>query len=428
METIEATDPFVTMANINATIRNLITSSSRVPPSVRPEFVHDHAPSVEIASIVASFLQAEDVLQLQLNSGVPLLRETADRDTLPDSLEFIQHLGFGGFSRVVKARHSESGNLVVVKILTRNDIVSRTLFRREQIIQSQLVERIQKTNVLVPILESGLDRAGRPFFSMQFTSSISLFDTIKQRRNREMFTAREVFQITRQLASNFVETLGVGVMHADIKPQNVLISTDKHGEFQVHLIDWGIAVVNNSFRELDSIPEDFEYLDNAIEAYCRYSKGLLGTPMYMAPEQVVERHYNESSEIYSASLLALELASLRAPFFLERLLYQVGEASRKSHERVRFYLWVAALFDLMRPPIPIFNDLIPLDHPIQNILAEQLQVEPPFYNEAGLAMNDLLQKFFLGLEALPPAYSAELFAQRLLNMAQERLKRAPADQ
>src|SRR5689334_5012358 len=129
--------------------------------------------------------------------------------------------------------------------------------------EARVLEQVQHANV-VRVHDAGALPDGRPWLAMELLEG----PTLGQRLSREKRLApAEVVELLRQL----VETLAIaharGVVHRDLKPDNIVLATTAEGATQVKLIDWGVAWVAQRTRRLTEI-------------------GLTpGTPDYMSPEQ-----------------------------------------------------------------------------------------------------------------------------------------------
>jgi len=202
-----------------------------------------------------------------------------------------RELGGGGMSRVFLAREVGLNREVVIKVLP-DDVaagVSLDRFSRE----IQLAASLQQANI-VPLLAAG-DAGGVPFYAMPYVPGESLRGRLSQ---QPRLTVAECVGILRDVARALSYAHARGVVHRDIKPDNVLLS---HGAAVV--TDFGIAKAVSASRTMG----DMATLTQA---------GLsLGTPAYMAPEQIAgDANVDQRADLYAWACMAYELLTGEPPF------------------------------------------------------------------------------------------------------------------
>ena len=202
-----------------------------------------------------------------------------------------RELGGGGMSRVFVATETSLGRRVVVKVLPPDLAhgVSVERFKRE----IQLAAQLQHPHI-VPLLTAG-DVDGLPYFTMPFIEGESL----RGRLARGELPVVEAIAILRDVAKALDTAHAKGVVHRDIKPDNVLLS----GGSAV-VTDFGVA----------------KAIASATSAGDRHDaltvRGIaLGTPMYMAPEQAAaDPRTDHRADIYAFGTMAYEMFIGRTPF------------------------------------------------------------------------------------------------------------------
>jgi serine/threonine-protein kinase len=198
-------------------------------------------------------------------------------------------LGRGGMGVVYKALDTQLDEIVAIKTLP-GDVMQRSpedleRFKRE----IRLARKITHRNVLRTYDYGEAD--GVYFISMEFVRGYTLSELLDEAKQRQM-APRVVMGIARQICRGLQAAHEQGIIHRDIKPQNVLI--DAKGE--VKLMDFGIA----------RVAESAEAMTQA---------GLIvGTPHYMSPEQVQGRQLDPRSDVYSMGVLIYEMLAGRRPF------------------------------------------------------------------------------------------------------------------
>jgi serine/threonine-protein kinase len=212
--------------------------------------------------------------------------------TLGTSYTLERELGGGGMSRVFVASENRLRRSVVIKVLSTELAagVSADRFERE----IQLAASLQQANI-VPLLSAG-ETGGIPYYSMPLVDGQSL----RARLGREgRLPVAECVNILRDVARALSYAHAHGVVHRDIKPDNILLS---HGAAVV--TDFGIAKAISAARTRGGGGETLTQAGTAI-----------GTPAYMAPEQVAgDNAADHRIDIYAFGCVAYELLTGRPPF------------------------------------------------------------------------------------------------------------------
>ncbi|HUR96234.1 MAG TPA: serine/threonine-protein kinase, partial [Gemmatimonadales bacterium] len=221
------------------------------------------------------------------------LRDQLQR-TLGDAYRLERELGGGGMSRVFLAVETALGRNVVVKVLLPELTagVSVDRFRRE----IQLAAQLQHPHI-VPLLAAG-ESAGLPFFTMPFVVGESL--RARLFRDHEL-PVPEAIRLLRDVASALDYAHAQGVVHRDIKPDNVLLT------HRVAVVtDFGVAKALSA---------------SAASAAQTHAPGLttmgvtLGTPTYMAPEQASgDPGMDHRVDVYAFGVMAYEMMAGQPPF------------------------------------------------------------------------------------------------------------------
>jgi eukaryotic-like serine/threonine-protein kinase len=190
--------------------------------------------------------------------------------------ELLEFLG-GGMSHVYRARDTVIDRPVVVKLLTEDacrDVGAKARFLQE----AKLGGNIQHENI-VSVFDFG-EHDGRPFIVMEYLKGEDLRDAIRASRTGSLM---ERMKIALEVAQALEYVNGRGIVHRDIKPENIHI--DLGG--RVKLMDFGIAKT-----------ADLSLTKTGMT---------MGTPYYMAPEQVSGKPVTAQADIYSFGLLFYEL-------------------------------------------------------------------------------------------------------------------------
>jgi tetratricopeptide (TPR) repeat protein len=212
------------------------------------------------------------------------------QSSLGDGYTIERELGGGGMSRTYVAMERSLSRRVVVKVLSPDLVagVSVDRFKREILLAAQM----QHPHV-VPVLSSG-DANGLPWFTMPYVEGESL----RTRLARGPLSTTEAVSVLRDVARALAFAHARGVVHRDIKPDNVLLS-----EGSATVTDFGIAKAISAARTGGG-GETLTIAGTSI-----------GTPAYMAPEQAAgDPNIDHRSDIYAFGCMAYEVLTGRPPF------------------------------------------------------------------------------------------------------------------
>ncbi len=202
-----------------------------------------------------------------------------------------RELGGGGMSRVFVADEVRLGRQVVVKVLSPELAQGLNVERFER--EIRLAASLQQANI-VPLHSAG-DVGGLPYFTMPFVEGESL----RVRLGRGALPMNEVVPILRDVTRALAYAHARGVVHRDIKPDNVLLSGDA-----AVVTDFGIAKAISASRTEGAPGATLTQLGTS-----------LGTPAYMAPEQVAgDPNVDHRADLYALGCMAFELLTGQQPF------------------------------------------------------------------------------------------------------------------
>ncbi len=199
--------------------------------------------------------------------------------------EIIQLLGAGGMGAVYKARDIEIGRFVAFKVIRPEFARDRNIierFKQELLLASQVTHK----NV-IRIYDLG-EADGMKFITMEYIDGHDLHHMIGEHGR---YSQQETIAIIRQVCRALEAAHTVGVVHRDLKPQNILI--DANG--RVLVMDFGLA------RSI----EDSELTQ---------SGSLVGTMDYMSPEQALGQTVDQRSDIFALGIIFYQLLSGKMPF------------------------------------------------------------------------------------------------------------------
>ena len=202
---------------------------------------------------------------------------------LGERYEIVGRIGSGGMADVYKAMDTKLNRFVAVKVMKpefREDGTFISKFRRE----AQAAAGLANPNI-VNVFDVGED-SGNYYIVMELVEGITLKDYIAKKGK---LSVREATSIAIQVCMGLAAAHAQGIVHRDVKPQNIIISTDG----KVKVTDFGIARAASS---------------NTISA------NAMGSVHYSSPEQVRGGYSDSRSDIYSLGITLYEMVTGKVPF------------------------------------------------------------------------------------------------------------------
>ena len=206
-------------------------------------------------------------------------------ETFAGRYEIAALLGHGGMGAVYRARDLELEEDVAIKLLRPEFLSDEESLERFKT-EIKLARRISHPNV-VRTHDFG-ETDGLRFLTMELVEGLTLRELID---SRGRLGVSAVLAIAAQLADSLAIAHAQGVVHRDIKPQNLLL--DEEGVLKV--MDFGVACLSERSSKLTQ------------------AGALVGTPAYMSPEQLIGEHVDERSDLYSVGVVLYECLSGRPP-------------------------------------------------------------------------------------------------------------------
>ncbi len=216
----------------------------------------------------------------------------------------LERLGQGGMGVVFAAEDESLGRKIAVKVIAEPDESARKRFHRE----ARAAAAVNHPNVC-QVYEIGED-GGRLFIAMELLEGESLADRLA----RGPLPVDEAIALGRGMLSALGALHGSGVVHRDLKPSNVFLTP--HG---VKLLDFGLA---------RPLPTD---LTRSIETGAELTRPgiLVGTPRYMAPEQVLGHEIDARTDLFAVAAILYEAVASR-PAFLGTTVVEVLSATLRE--------------------------------------------------------------------------------------------------
>lgn len=242
-------------------------------------------------------------------------------------------LGRGGMGEVRLARDQYVGRKVALKVIRHGRAHrprSRTRFMREARIQGQL-----EHPAIVPVYDLAQTADGRPYFTMKRVTGVTLEEVVAGLRKgnaklEESYSRRRLLEAFARVCLAVAYVHESGVLHRDLKPANVMLG--RFGE--VYLLDWGLAKLLEEDQDPplppDDAPGDFEGTTLDDHDGRTAAGELLGTPGYMAPEQIDigRRPLDARADVYALGAILFELLTYEP-------LHPRGPVQRKIGSTIR---------------------------------------------------------------------------------------------
>jgi serine/threonine-protein kinase len=209
---------------------------------------------------------------------------------LADKYRLLRVIGSGGAGVVYEAEQITLSRVVAVKLLRATSAAGTERFRAEALAAS----RINHPNA-VTIYEYGLTGGGLPFLVMELLRGQSLSRLI----DAGALTLGRTIRIAAQMLLALEEAHACGVIHRDLKSDNVVVEPLRTGDDLVKVIDFGLA------RVVDLAPQG--------------GGPIAGTPEYMAPEQIRGQAVGPAADLYACGATLYEMVVGKAPFAGGRL-------------------------------------------------------------------------------------------------------------
>jgi serine/threonine-protein kinase len=221
--------------------------------------------------------------------------DRAPGQVIAGKFRLLEKLGEGGMGSVWLAQHLTLKNEVAVKFMdgafANRDETALKRFQQE----ATAAAAIQSPHV-VKILDYGNDTSGRPYLAMELLRG----EDLDHRLARGGALPLEVVQqIVVETCKGLASAHAAGVVHRDLKPENIFLCKEPDG-FSVRILDFGIARAD---REL------------AARGNLTLTGQLLGTPMYMSPEQALGKKVIDGrSDLYSLAVVAFQCLTGTTPY------------------------------------------------------------------------------------------------------------------
>lgn len=230
------------------------------------------------------------------NDRQPLQFSLACETILGGRYLLERRLGKGGMGTVFKAKHKFIKTLHAIKIISPDAVKldETMLLRFHQ--EAVLAASIRHPNV-VSVTDYGVENKDMPYLVMEFVDGISLSDYLQIEKR---LTPEKAYEILSQIGLGLVEAHKRGIVHRDLKPLNVMLKNGSPQNKGVKVLDFGLAKIKAS--------ESYASLVQA------KTTNVLGSPLYMSPEQWSNENIDNRADIYSIGVMLFQLLAGVTPF------------------------------------------------------------------------------------------------------------------
>ena len=232
-------------------------------------------------------------------------------ETVDTRYELRRLIARGGMGLVFEARHKFTRRTVALKLLP-DELRSHKEARGRLLREAHALTTVRHPG-FVEVLDAGVCGQNGPYVVMEMLDGRTLDGILAARRRLSLHDA---VQIGRQVCDAIAHANARGVVHRDLKPSNLFVARNEIGEETVKIIDLGVAAVAE---------EQLEHRDHKLTQ----AREVLGTPEYMAPEQLWGREMDARTDVYAIGMSLFECLTGEVPYAgsYPEVLVQVSNAT-----------------------------------------------------------------------------------------------------
>src|SRR5215472_10165105 len=232
-------------------------------------------------------------------SGEPSAVRFAPGQMLAGKYRFERLIGEGGMGLVVEARHVMLDQPVALKVLRREALAHKGTFDRF-LREARAAVKLESQHV-ARVIDVGLLEDGAPYIAMELLRGQDLAAYL---REHGRMSAAMAVDSALQALDALAEAHSIGVVHRDLKPANLFLVTRSDGTQLVKVLDFGISKV----------------VGDAAQALITAPTTIMGSPMYMPPEQIRSaRNVDMRADVWGMGVTLYELLTARQPFLGETM-------------------------------------------------------------------------------------------------------------
>ncbi len=235
--------------------------------------------------------------------GVALARSTIEMDAdalvgtvLHDRYVIEAVLGEGGMGRIYRGRHKVLNKPFAIKVL-HPELAQHRVLAQRFIEEARAASSIKSPHV-IDISDFGRLDDGAGYFVMEYLDG----RTLRQRLDQGTLDVPTMLSISHQIATGLEAAHKLGVVHRDLKPDNIMLVEREDGSLRCVILDFGIAKRPTSSHSGSAVTR---------------SGVRVGTPEYMTPEQIDGRDVDARTDVYALGIMMYEMLAGRRPFDAE---------------------------------------------------------------------------------------------------------------
>lgn len=242
----------------------------------------------------------DDLFQICPDDDTALVTFTGHFDTDPlvgkmfaGRFQIMEKIGQGGMGAIYKAVHTRMDRTCAIKLLTAlssDNQAALARFNRE----AKMASRIDHPHAVI-IYDFGESESGIPYLAMEFIDGKPLSHLLAKEKT---LPPDRVVRITNQIAEALSAAHALGIVHRDLKPDNIMLTRKGADPDYVKVLDFGIAKTITD-EETDALTK---------------TGFVLGTPLYMSPEQLSGDKLDGRSDVYSLAIIVYEMLCGQLPF------------------------------------------------------------------------------------------------------------------
>jgi eukaryotic-like serine/threonine-protein kinase len=308
--------------------------------------------------------------------------------------EVISKVGEGGMGAVFKARIVPEGGIRAVKVVAQR-LLQEPGFRQRFKSEALIMKAIRHPND-VEVQDYDETEEGQPFLVMEFVDGVHLDELVAA--GTKMDVARAV-NLILQVVDGVGAAHKLGIIHRDVKPDNVMVAKDASGNEVVKLLDFGVAKVKEQ---------------GDLYASQKTAAGvMIGTPAYMSPEQVKgvpSDQLTGAVDLYAAAVVLYELLCGRGPFVEKKavmmLMAHAGTPPpdpRQFRKDLSPAIAAALLRALEKDPTKRFANAEEMHQALSSALTQTAAAQPAAGAPVGPAGSS--RSSASGRSSRPPGYS-----------------------
>lgn len=231
-------------------------------------------------------------------TGLQMTHELQPGMIIRNKYEILAKLGVGGMGVVYKVRHLTFNELYAVKIV--NETISGDTNFLQRFQKEAVVTRKLRHPNAVRVDDFDYTDDGRPFIVMELVEGKNIGEVLQSEGPLRIPRA---IHIARQVAQALGMAHKLGIVHRDIKPGNILLTTDEQGQETAKVLDFGIAKLRDAVGETNT--------------GMTMTGMVVGTPLYMSPEQFMGKRGGEvdgRTDLYSLGVVLYQMVTAQLPF------------------------------------------------------------------------------------------------------------------